>query len=297
MSSMAWKMGSLILLLYATIGYAEDGPTLLPPRPITSAPPPANSGQENVETLPTPRPVPVVTTPAPNVTEGGGKAYVPPDISELIRETDALKAEREKLQSEHDEMSQPMQRADESHASDILKLRLRLAALLTNLGTQRNADESKGLAKSVPGPGRPPRTSIPEHDKSVIPPLPKPPQSDQHPAASTDSDKPLEPLALARALFRTGDYEGALTAYRLINVDTVSKQDRVAVQYMEASCLRKLGKTDQAATLYREVTNSKDDEVLAECAQWQLGALQWRRELETSLQQLRQRRQALEIKP
>src|SRR5260370_18908613 len=193
---MSWKIAGLILLLCASIGLAEDGPTILAPRPITPTPSPATSGQENVETLPTPRlaitgvspvesppklkEVPNSRPPAPSGAERGGKAFVPPDISRLLQETAVLKVEREKLQTEHDEMTQPMERADASHAGDIIKLRLRLAQLLTKLGTQGKAEESKEPAKTVPGPGRPARTSNSERATSIGPDPPKQRQTEQH---------------------------------------------------------------------------------------------------------------------
>jgi tetratricopeptide (TPR) repeat protein len=240
---------------------------------------------------------------APSGVKSGGSAFTLQDIARLMRETNVLKVEREKLKAEHDEATQPMERADASHAGDIIKLRLRLAEILTKVSTQGTAEESRVPAKPLPGPRRAASTVLPtkppssEREKSAGVELPKNLLTNQRPQSGADPDKPLEPLALAAALFRTGDYEGALTTYRLIDSETLSKHDRVAIQYLQGCCLRKLGKTDQAASLYREVANTKDDEVLAECAQWQLGALQWRHELETQIQQIRQRRQALEVKP
>jgi hypothetical protein len=104
-------------------------------------------------------------------------------------------------------------------------------------------------------------------------------------------------MDLAQALFRTGDYEGALSTFRLLDLAGLHRADRSAVQYLMACCLRRLGKLDQAAALYREIVNSGDDDMLAECAQWQLGAIQWRQTLQAQLEGLRQRRQALELRP
>ena len=42
---------------------------------------------------------------------------------------------------------------------------------------------------------------------------------------------------------------------------------------MIACCLRNLGKLDEAATLYREVANTQDNDMLADCARWQLSSL------------------------
>jgi tetratricopeptide (TPR) repeat protein len=116
-------------------------------------------------------------------------------------------------------------------------------------------------------------------------------------APIADLGKPIDPMGLAQALFQTGDYEGALTTYHLLDIKNLSKTDRAAVQYFMATCLRRLGKLDEAAALYRDVVNAKEDEILADCAQWQLSAFRWRRDLETQLEQMRQRRHSVGVAP
>jgi uncharacterized cysteine cluster protein YcgN (CxxCxxCC family) len=69
------------------------------------------------------------------------------------------------------------------------------------------------------------------------------------------------------------------------------------VQYLTACCLHKLGKTDEAVTLFREVANAKGDPEVAECAQWQLGAIRWRHDMELEIEQLRQERKLMNPKP
>ena len=61
---------------------------------------------------------------------------------------------------------------------------------------------------------------------------------------------------------------------------------------MSACCLRKLGRLDEAAALYREGANAREDEVLTDCALWHLSAISWRRDMEKQLETLRERRQA-----
>jgi len=131
-------------------------------------------------------------------------------------------------------------------------------------------------------------TDKPEHPQ---PPMDKPT------APLVDLGKPIDPMGLAQALFQTGDYEGALSTYRLLEIKILSKTDRAAVQYFMATCLRRLGKLDEAAALYREVVNAKEDDILADCAQWQLSAFRWRHDLEMQLEQMRQRRRSAEVTP
>jgi hypothetical protein len=103
----------------------------------------------------------------------------------------------------------------------------------------------------------------------------------------------IDPQALAQALIGTADYAGALEAYRRLDMKGLKIKDKLFLQYMTATCLRKLGKIDDAATLYREVASSKVDPILADCAQWQLGGIRWRRDAERRLEELKRRRQAL----
>ena len=210
-----------------------------------------------------------------------------PDPEELLREISRLRKEREALQSERGELSRPTEAGDGA-AAEAARLRLRLAELLLKLGGRGPAAPPTPEPTTVPPtPGKPP---APKPDTAPTPTGPEPP-----PLPPTGQF--VDPVALAEALFRAGDYEAALGTYRLLDVSGMDNEKRLAIQYMTACCLRKLGKLDEAATLYREVANAKEDAILAECAQWQLGAVTWRRDLESRLQQLRQRRQALEGKP
>jgi hypothetical protein len=230
---------------------------------------------------------------------------IPPNLQQ---EEAKLKTERELLNAERMQAVQATDETGSAHADEIIKMRLRLAGLLTKLGTKERQGKQKAPEKSSLPPeprpgdsrgtgGEKPQRNLPG-TKTDSPPR----KDDIKPSAAAKSDadvttKPVDAMGLAQALFRTGDYEGALSAYRLLDPKSLGKADRPGVQYMTATCLRKLGKTDEAANLYREVANSKDDEALADCAQWQLSALRWRRDLEAQLAKVRQRRQALEIKP
>lgn len=102
------------------------------------------------------------------------------------------------------------------------------------------------------------------------------------------SAAPVDSMALAQSLFRTGDYLGALKAFELAGQKTTSAQDRTAVKYFSAACLKKLGNTREAAILFREVANSKADDVLAESAQWQLSAQQWQEATKSRIAHLRE---------
>src|SRR5436305_1164068 len=82
---------------------------------------------------------------------------------------------------------------------------------------------------------------------------------------------------IAQAQFRAGQYEAALLNFRRVDVETLSRDDRIFLQYLTACCQRNLGRLDEAAANYREVVNSRDDEALADSARWQLEAIAERR--------------------
>jgi hypothetical protein len=103
-----------------------------------------------------------------------------------------------------------------------------------------------------------------------------------------------DPLALARVLIHHGDFGTALNHLQAVSLAGLSNDERLLVQYLTATCLRKQGDTKDASLGYREVANSKGDELLADCAHWQLNAIRWREELNARLEHVRQRRQALE---
>jgi hypothetical protein len=240
----------------------------------------------------------------------------------LGQEIARLRAERERLHQEREhEAPQPEQSGATNPTSDTAAMRLRLAELLMKLGTRgkpqapesapttgNSSPEERSPAHPAISP-KPKSESLPGHSAPVGPSPktdagrtertdPVPADGDGmpvvRPSKPSPADGPVDPLALAQALFRTGDYEGALRTYRMLDPTQLPRQDQAMLQYMIATCLRRLGKLEEAAALYRDVANSKDDDILSECAQWQLGALEWRRDLVARLEQLRQRRLALE---
>jgi hypothetical protein len=236
--------------------------------------------------LPQPRKLGDAGTPSPPLLlepppDDGGRALstLRDDVRLLQSARDALKAELDAVPA--GDAVQP------TKAEEISRMKKRLADALLKLETT----QIKKAVKAAPGPVKPP------------PPAPAPPTASVSPPIVGDTatqpfaGSVVDALALAPVLFQTGDYEGALTAYRLVSPEAVGPADRVTVTYMTAACLRKLGKNDEAATLFREVANTKGEEVLAECAQWQLSAMRWKHDVETALDEFRQRRKSLEAKP
>ncbi len=142
--------------------------------------------------------------------------------------------------------------------------------------------------------GKPVATKPPSSTKN--PTTTKPADSSEQPKESVAhplTDAPVDPMSLAQALFLSGDYASALKAYRQLEEEEPKGDQRITLQYLIACCLRKLGKLDEATTLYREVANSRGSDFLVESSQWYLRAMKERRGLEGQLAELRQRRQAL----
>jgi hypothetical protein len=200
-----------------------------------------------------------------------------------------LQAARESLTTELDETAPAGDACQPTKAEEIAHMKKRLAEALLKLETA----QIQKAVKPAPAPVKP-------ADPVKTPSAPSPPTAVVVPPhAGGPTTEPfagsvVDALALAPVLFQTGDYEGALTAYRLVSPEAVKPAERTTVMYMTAACLRKLGKTDEAATLFREVANAKGEDVLAECAQWQLSAMRWKHDVETTLNELRRRRKALE---
>jgi tetratricopeptide (TPR) repeat protein len=195
---------------------------------------------------------------------------------------DQLKAERKALDAERDASKSELE--DESATSSERRaMKKKLDELLKKM-----SEKPVGSAKVLP-PGVDPK----------IDPKADPKGSEKKDAAAKEKEpvkadpKPVDALALAQALYKSGDFEGAYRAFKLIELDPLNREQRAFVQYMTASCLRKQNKLGEAAALFREVADAKDDDFLTECALWQLGTIRWRQDLEKQLSEMRAKRENL----
>jgi Fe-S oxidoreductase len=122
-----------------------------------------------------------------------------------------------------------------------------------------------------------------------LPAAPTPKQPSPRPSKWDPPERPLDTIRMAENLFRDGDVDAALRAFRLVEQTPLPREDRAFVQYMTACCLRKMNKRSEAAVIYREVADAKEDEFIAECAIWQLSLIRSTQELEAQLEQLHSR--------
>jgi tetratricopeptide (TPR) repeat protein len=203
----------------------------------------------------------------------GTASVTQPDPAELLRDLARLKEARESLARERDKLAKGSVAAALADTAELASQRRRLAELLERLDQKRSGPVASPPDSPPVGPMRP----------SLVT---KPP--DPGPALVTSTE---DPFLLAQAQFSAGKYEDSLAAYRRIDPDSLSHDERITVQFFTACCIRKLGKLEDAAVLYREVADAREDDFLTECALWHLSSLGWRRDVEKQLAELRKARQ------
>jgi tetratricopeptide (TPR) repeat protein len=246
-----------------------------------------------LEELAAPAPLPPgILKPAENLPTAPA-----PSLAELQEHLRLLRAERKSLDADATEGARHAKAAAGPTATEFMKLRLRLEELLLKLG--KRAPPAPARSSSQAGSNQAPVGVVPSPavGAKTAAKAAKEPSNKQGPAAASDVGQPAARLALAHALFEAGNYEQALEAFRSISLTGMKVDERAPLQYLTATCLRKLGKIDEAAALYREVANLRGDEQVAACAQWQLSLLRWQAELASRLRDVRQRREALENTP
>ncbi len=236
----------------------------------------ALAGQEQV--------VPAPAFPAKTASEPVISLSHPRRIDEIsfTQQINLLKTGREALHDDRQAAIKPADMPDVSILDQSRKIQETVAILAVQLSERRNKPSAEsesnasppvGLQAPLKAPlpkGASPGNSQDPNKVRVKNPPPKPPV--QAPVVKppdqkivVNSSDLVDPMALAQALVGTADYAGALEAYRKLDMKGLKIKDKLFVQYMTANCLRKLGKIDDAATLYREVASSKLDPILADC--------------------------------
>ncbi|MFO0967432.1 MAG: hypothetical protein U0793_17875 [Gemmataceae bacterium] len=247
------------------------------------------------ETGPAPLPFPGRERWAPD--EDDNPAHTP--LAEFRAKMKQLREERDLLQSDRKKTERLLE-GDAGGEGELLKLRYRLSGLLTRMADKSALPPPPPLPK-ISGLGE---TSVrPAAAEADAPPKKDEKKKDDRKKDESKTRDALrlghvpDPFALGTALFRAGNYRDALVAFRMIPLSTLKPGERAPIQYLMASCLSKEGKYDEATPLFREVANTPGDERLAACAQWQIATLRWHKEMRTQLQQVRERRKALEKAP
>jgi hypothetical protein len=244
--------GGWCLLLAATTAIAQTLPTPVDKDPpLYRLPPndlPPPLWMKNSLPLPAPTPAPVPV----------------PDSTSLRNALEDLKNARKDLANQRDKANELIQGSSVADEMARIQLRLRVQELLRKLGD-----------KSVPvKPTTPVRPPEPTRAGPGTPPPPL-------------TETMTDPVALAQAQFRAGQFDAALKSLQAVDSSTLSRKDQVWVRYLTACCLRRQGKLSDAATIYREIAASREDSFLTDSAVWHLNFLNWRDEMQKSIDALR----------
>ena len=232
-----------------------------------------------------------------------------PTNSDVQQQAELLKAQREALKAERESIGVPTDSIPSGESRRIPELRRRATELMLKAASQRKSTATVPVRNDNPPRDQDPPEKVVKEPAKPFPVQPQRPDPNAvkkgssadvagaaNPEAPPSVPKVVDPLALGEALFRNGEYAGALTAFRQLDLVEFKAEQRLMVQYLSACCLRKLGKFDEAVALYRDVANAKGDPVVAECAQWELGAVRWRHDIETEIERLRKERKQLAAK-
>jgi tetratricopeptide (TPR) repeat protein len=229
------------------------------PVPIASDTPPLTQTEENDPS------VPIIPVTLPLNTPADLDGDLHRALGRLHMELEALARERADLERQTPQMGSP-------GSAEWSLLRQRLFALRKRL--------EQPLAPvpplTHPTPGGSVQQSPEKNPKVTEVSLPPP-----------GGRQPGDPYLLAQAQFRAGQYQEALDLYHSLQPESLSMEERLLVQYLSACCLRKMGKLDDAITLYREVADAREDVFLAECSLWHLSNITWRRDVEKQLAGIR----------
>ncbi len=101
--------------------------------------------------------------------------------------------------------------------------------------------------------------------------------------AKTTVDGTIDHLGLANNLFAVGQFELSLEIYQKVDPSTVSPQQQFWVEYQQASCLRRLGRSAEASNKYRRLADKPEAGSLSELARWWVTTLEHKRQLEKKL--------------
>lgn len=262
--------GSFALILSAAAILAQE--------PGQSLPPPVRTTSFTQE-RPTP-PLEQLPAPTPVGTEKPGHG------AGLHQELERLRNERTGLQGERSGLDKPLDETEAIGSADRTRLRGRLVELMLKMAAKDRPRESPASAAAplvTPTPQGQPAARTPRTEVEV-------------PPVTAEPIKPLDPQALADSLYRAGDYAGALSTYGTLKASKLDREEEIFVQYMTGCCYYQLDRLDDAIAAWREVGSAREDPFLAGVAQWQIGSVRWRREMSQQVQQLRQRREAVEAK-
>lgn len=124
--------------------------------------------------------------------------------------------------------------------SKVNKASLQLKAENTSLSEPLEPSEPQNKAASVVPPEVNPKAAEPRNSLSI---------------ADRVFPKPVDLFELGNSLYQTGELQTALEAYSQVDRGTITAAEAVWLDFMIASCQRRLGNWEEAESLYRSVAN------------------------------------------
>lgn len=95
-----------------------------------------------------------------------------------------------------------------------------------------------------------------------------------------DVDGPIDRFALAVSLFGARNYPVCLQVLRNVDLSSLSRENRLWSEYMQACCHRQLGEVDEAKRVYRRILASSDADWIGDLARWWLEELEQKSRLQ-----------------
>ncbi len=99
--------------------------------------------------------------------------------------------------------------------------------------------------------------------------------------------QPPDQMALADSLVLSGNFDLALDIYRRITLTPQIRHDQLWTEYQIASCLRRLGRIDEASKKYREIANLEHASEIVETSKWWLDHIVKKQQIQNDSQIMR----------
>lgn len=204
----------------------------------------------------------------------------------LEDELTQLRSELKLLDAAREDVSRGTKMVDTESDRVVVQQRQELLDLLTKIAT-------KGVTRRATPSGTTPPKTAPAVDPVTEPLEPKavpvivPAVIPPAPHAFPIPDDAVDPFALGKVLFRSGDYVAAEKAFAKVQP---TDENRMMLKYLTATCLRKRSQWKPASEAFRVVAGSDQDPVLRDLAKWQLENLTWHQQTESQLGQMKAER-------
>lgn len=168
--------------------------------------------------------------------------------------------------------------------------------LLKKINRDKSNPENRSPTSNPPLP-EPIPPNVPNVDNLETLPTPMPassePSANSQPTPTTRPmatdrvlSEPVNAFEMGNSLFQTGHIATALDAYNAVDLETMSVFDATWLNFMKATCNRKLGNTNEASAAYRQISNERNSPHLVEASAWWLKHNEALNAVETNFEQI-----------